>query len=138
MKEPEQLSAWLAEAMLKSGDENIAALDVLVVAKRLQAGEDFAEALASLQKFEQKKGDFGAEIIGTLLVPLLLEALKDFWAGYVKKLSEDAGEATAKFTADRLKSIFRSWLALSAYPSHSDLLRKKASYLALLADQKTT
>ena len=28
MKEPEQLSAWLAEAMLKSGDENIAALDV--------------------------------------------------------------------------------------------------------------
>jgi hypothetical protein len=28
MKEPEQLSAWLAEAMLKSRDENIAALDV--------------------------------------------------------------------------------------------------------------
>jgi hypothetical protein len=74
----------------------------------LQAGEDFAEVLASLQKFERKKGDFGAEIIGTLLVPLLLEALKDVWAGYVKKLSEDPGEATAKFTADRLKSIFRT------------------------------
>jgi hypothetical protein len=80
MIEAEELSIWAARAALKSCNENISVLDVSSVEKRLQSGDTFGDALASLGDFQRRKGDFGAEIVGTLLVPLLLEALRDFWS----------------------------------------------------------
>ena len=50
------------------------------------------------------------EIAGTLSAPVLVELLKDFWSGNLKKVGENAGGAVADATTKRAKEWFLSLL----------------------------
>jgi hypothetical protein len=49
-------------------------------------------------------------IAGTLLAPVLVQILKEFWSGYLKELEKEAEGALAKKTVDLAKHWFLSTL----------------------------
>lgn len=63
------------------------------------------ERIAEGWTMERRPGDFGMEIVGALLVPILVEAAKQFWASYVKRLSEKAGSDLADLSLTSMKNL---------------------------------
>lgn len=63
-----------------------------------------------MRHFERSGGDFGAEIIGPLLIPVLIEAGKQLWAAYLKDLTGKAASGLADLTANSVKGYLkRHW-----------------------------
>ena len=91
-----------------------------------------------MRQFDRKGGDFGAEIIGPLVIPILIEAGKQLWAAYLKKLTEKAGNNLADLTVDGVKTIVRrQWAGPdgSAAEDYEKLLREAASKQGLAQAQ---
>ena len=110
MDQADQLSLWLAGAWLRSSGDGIQSLVVEDVEEQVAQGTPVSEVLASIATAKRQPGDFGMEIAGTLLAPVLIEFLKTFWASYLKKLAEEAGSAAATATTKVIKARFVSAL----------------------------
>ena len=110
MDQSDEMSLWLANAWLRASGDEIQSLVVEDLREQIEEGRSMADGLNSLSHSERQAGDFGMEIAGTLLAPVLVELLKDFWTGYFKKLGESAGGAAADATTERVKDWFLSIL----------------------------
>ncbi|MCP3417929.1 hypothetical protein NLM16_27865 [Bradyrhizobium brasilense] len=107
MTEQDDFAVWLAGAVLRTDDRDVAALALQDIAS--QAGELELDAkLDEMRKFNRAGGDFGAEIIGPLLIPILVEAAKQLWAAYLKKIAEKTAGALADVTAKTVKDLIRA------------------------------
>ncbi len=139
MKNDDEFAAWIAGAVLRSGGEDIQAevLDDLVE-KTGPAGSLETEIEAA-RKASKRPGDFGAEFIGAMLLPVLIEAGKELWAAYLKKLTEKAGEELAALTVDGVKMLaHRIWSGEEEAVTAADyekLLRAAAAKQGLSPDQ---
>ena len=78
--------------------------------ERTRQGTPLSEGMATLERPERRAGDFGMAIAGTLLAPVLVQILKEFWSGYLKELEKEAEGALAKKTVDLAKHWFLSTL----------------------------
>lgn len=77
------------------------------VADRVKEGGDLAGAIKGVTGHDPRAGDFGIEVLGSLVAMALIEGLKVFWAAYIKELEEKAGKSLANATLDYIKSLFK-------------------------------
>jgi hypothetical protein len=108
MDQDDELSLWLAGAWLRAAGDEIQSLVVEDIEEQAKQGTPVTSTLKSLAASNRQPGDFGMEIAGTLLAPVLLEFLKAFWASYLKSLAEKAGKAVADATTHNVKAWFIS------------------------------
>lgn len=114
METQDEISLWLAEATLISGGQEVSAFVVSDIKDQVAAGGTLDTALQNIQAFDRKPGDFGAEIIGALIVPVVIEAAKQLWASYLKELTQQVnemaqqgGKQLASMTIDSAKALVR-------------------------------
>jgi hypothetical protein len=108
MDQSDELALWSASAWLRVSGYDLQSLIVEDLENQVGDGVPLSKALIAISTPEQRAGDFGMEIAGTLLAPILVELLKDFWSSYLKKLGETAGEALANATTGEVKKWFVS------------------------------
>jgi len=132
----DELSLWLANAWLRASGDSIQSLVVEDLQEQIEQGKSMTDGLSSLMTSQRQAGDFGMEIAGTLLAPVLVELLKDFWSGYLKKVGESAGGAVAEATTKRVKDWFLSILHSKEDDKVLADLRRKVDRLA--AQKKLT
>lgn len=89
MTREEELSVWLGSGILRAGGEEIQYLVLDSVRDRVASGTRLDQALGAIMKSERQPGDFGAEIIGALALPILMEGLKSFWDAVRVRASEE-------------------------------------------------
>jgi hypothetical protein len=128
MEQDDELSLWLAGAWLRTSGDEIQSLLVQDLQEQVEQGQPMVKGIAALSQTERHAGDFGMEIAGTLLAPLLLQLLKDFWTGYLKKLGEGAGGVLAEVTTKVAKDRFLSML-------HADPRQEVLAELQTRVDQ---
>lgn len=110
MKNDDEFAAWIAGAVLRRSGEDIQAevLDDLV--QKTGPADSLETHIEAARTASKRAGDFGAEFIGAMLLPVLIEAGKELWAAYLKKLTENAGEQLAAMTVDGVKTLaHRIW-----------------------------
>ena len=107
MKEDEKFAVWMAGTTLRSGKREIDALALDDLAQQAAETGDLDKELKALSHFDKKGGDFGAEIIGALVIPVLIEAGKQLWAAYLKKISEKAAGALADATVSQATAFVK-------------------------------
>ena len=109
----EALSLWLAGAALRSAGEPIQALVLDEVGHDMEAGATLAQALEKVTQSERRPGDFGAEFLGPMLLPILIEGIKAFWNLYLTELQKKAFGELATMTIDAVKAAFRKAVSSS-------------------------
>jgi hypothetical protein len=110
MTDDEQFAVWLAGMTLRAADREIAALTLDDLSSQAEQGKGLSAALADMQHFDRSGGDFGAEIIGPLLIPVLIGVGKQLWAAYLKDITGKAASGLADLTAKSAKDYLkRHW-----------------------------
>jgi hypothetical protein len=130
MQESEQFALWIASATLRAGDQEVAALTLDELAREAGKTGDLEKGLSAMRQFDKRGGDFGAEIIGPLLIPILIEAGKQLWSSYLKKVTDRAAGQMADLTVDGIKAfVRRQWKDSgdSAEVEYEKLLRAAAA-----------
>ncbi|WP_142781907.1 hypothetical protein [Agrobacterium sp. T29] len=105
MIDADEVSVWLATGVLRSGGHEIEAMSLEAIAADAEEG-GLGKALDEAQRSEQRGGALGLEIVGALIVPVLLEAARQFWAAYQKEFTERAGKSAAEATLAQFKKWF--------------------------------
>jgi hypothetical protein len=106
----DELSLWVAKGWLEASGDEVQALVVDDLQEQTRQGTPLSEGMAALERPERRAGDFGMAIAGTLLAPVLVQILKEFWSGYLKELEKETEGALAKKTVDLAKHWFLSTL----------------------------
>jgi hypothetical protein len=109
MTNEDQFAALITGGILRAGGEDIQAqvLDELV---QSAGSATLQERIAEGRKLERRPGDFGMEIIGALIVPILVEATTQFWTAYVKRMTEKAGSDLADLSLSSIRKLaLRIW-----------------------------
>jgi hypothetical protein len=130
MEQSDELSLWLADGWLHASGDEIQRLLVEDLRDQVAQGVPLSDGIVSLSKSERRAGDFGMEIAGTLLAPVLVELLKDFWKGYLKRLGEDAGAALEDATTKGIKGWFVALLHKKEDDAALAQLKEKINQLA--------
>jgi hypothetical protein len=102
----DEVAVWLAAGVLRSSDQEIEAMSLEAIAADAGEGQ-LDRAIDEAKKSEQRGGALGMEIAGALIVPVLIEAARQFWAAYQKEFLEKAGKSAADATLAQLKKWFR-------------------------------
>lgn len=105
MTEGDQAAAVLAAAILRTNDRDIEAMTLEAVAENSKY-EDLDSAVTEASQSDAKAGAFGMEIVGAIVVPILIEAARQFWKAYSEKLIEKGGEELVDWTIDKFKDKF--------------------------------
>jgi hypothetical protein len=108
MKSEDEFVAWITGAVLRGAGEEIQAIYLEDIVNQAYAGENLDTVVARSMKLERQPGDFGMEIIGPLLVPVLIEVGKQFWSAYLKNLTEKAADKLADATIAEIKASIRT------------------------------
>ncbi len=109
MKNHDEDAVALAVSILRSSGKEIEALSLEAIAADAgTAGID--GALEKAARSERREGAFGMEIVGAILIPVLVEAARQFWNTYSKELAAKLGTTAADFTFTKLKGWFTSAL----------------------------
>lgn len=112
----------ISAAVLRAADREIEAIALEALVS--DAGVDgLDQAVATAVRSEIRGGAFGMEIVGAILIPVLIDAARQFWQSYSKHLAEKLGSKAAEATASRFKLWFLS--------APQDEQRKVADRLAL-------
>lgn len=139
MKAEEYFSAVIAAAVLKSADEDIQAEVLADLVEKTNADSDLESQINDAMKSGKRAGDFGMEIIGPLLIPVLIEAGKELWKLFIKKLGDKATDKLAEFTVEKVKKIAHSiWSGSENSVSvieYEKLVRKAAKEQELSSEQ---
>jgi len=106
VEQSEELSLWLSKGWLEASGDEVQAMVVEDLEEQRRQGTPLSEGMAELGRTERRAGDFGMEIAGTLLAPVLVALLKEFWSGYLKELEKEAEGALAKKTVEVAKRWF--------------------------------
>jgi hypothetical protein len=108
MKLQDEFAGWMAGAALRSADEEIQAIFLDDVLDQVREGEELDTALTRTLKSERRSGDFGMDIVGPLIVPVLIEAGRQLWRIYAKKLTEKAADKLSDATITGVKKIVKN------------------------------
>ena len=108
----------LSLALLRASGHEIEALSLHALAQETDT-DDLVDALAGTS--ERRAGAFGLEIVGAILIPVLIEATKQFWNAYSKEVIQAAAEAAGKTTIDAFKAWFKSAESETREKAASDL-----------------
>jgi len=138
MKDEEKFALWIAEVTLRSSGREVDAITVDDLAKEVEQTGNLESKLEEMHHFEKRGGDFGAEIVAAMIIPILIEAGKQLWAAYLKKLADKAGGTLADVTVDEVKTFFRNQWGNSANDSRADyeaILRSEAGKQGLSETQ---
>jgi hypothetical protein len=105
MRDDDEFAAWIAGAVLRKSGEDIQAevLDDLI--QKTEASESLDTQMQTALATSHRPGDFGAEFVGAMVLPVLIEAGRGLWTAYTKTLTENAGEHLATITADSIKRL---------------------------------
>lgn len=117
MASEDELALWLGREL--SVAQGNATQEILFtdIAEQVEQGTPFADAVADVTRHDARAGDFGIEVVGSLVAMALLDGLKVFWASYLKQLEEKAGKSLADMTLDFIKSRFRADVNGAASPA---------------------
>lgn len=129
----------LASAALSASGEEVQAAVVDDMVTSLDRDGDLASQIARSTPPSKGAGDFGMELAGAILVPVLVEAAKGLWAAYLKKLGERAGGKLADLTYERAARLVQ-WLwsgdeKKQVEADFEQLLRKAADAQGLPSQQ---
>jgi len=106
--EPSQtLAIWLGRGLLEAKGDLEELIVVDEVERQVTAGTSFAEAVRSVSSEGSRAGDFGMEIVGAAVGAVLLQALADFWKGYIEEIAKKLGKSVADLTVEQLQGLFR-------------------------------
>lgn len=128
MKDDENFAIWLAAATLRSADREIDALTLDDLARQAQQSGDLERELDAMRRFDRRGGDFGAEIVGAVVIPILIEAGKQLWAAYLKKLTDKATGKLADVTAEEVSAFIKQTWSTNGDDS-------RASYERILQEE---
>jgi hypothetical protein len=134
----EQFALELAEQVASAGDLDILAGELQDLAERAGGSSDLRTALAEMRQFDQQGGDFGAEIVGVIVVPALIEVGKQLWAKYVEKMVETGAAKLANLTVDEVRlHVVGLWKDSeeSVSSQYEQLLRAEAKRQGLKLEQ---
>lgn len=139
MKNEDNFSALLAEAILNSADEDIQVEVLKELVQRTNKSTSLDDVIEESREATKEPGDFGMEIIGSLLIPILIEAGKQLWSQYVKKLSEKAASQLADYTIAQMKKLARDIFSgennLISVNDYEIIFRKVAAQEGLKSEQ---
>ncbi len=107
----EALTLWLGQELAVAQESATQEILFSDIAERVEQGATFDEAVADVTSHDPRAGDFGVEVVGSLVAVAVLDGLKVFWASYLKQLQEKAGKSLADLTIDFIKSRFKSDVA---------------------------
>lgn len=119
MNHTDQAALTLALASLKATDRNIEAMALEAIADD-PTTTDLDAAIADATRSDVKAGAFGMELTAAVLVPVLVEAAKQFWSAYSRKLAEKSGEELAEWTITK----FKAWILRAEAAEKSDVREK--------------
>lgn len=105
MTDSDRAAAMLTSMMLRASDRTIEAMALETIVDDPMI-TDLESAIVDASQSDVKAGAFGMEVVGVLVVPVLIEAAKQFWSAYSKKLMEKAGEELAGWTVSKFKNWF--------------------------------
>lgn len=101
----QELEVQLSIGLLRSGAFDVEASTLEALAQdRGVAVLD--ELLSDLPAAPKRGGAFGIEILGAVLIPVVVEAVRQFWASYQKELMSKLGTLAANATVTQLKHWF--------------------------------
>lgn len=106
---PDLFAGILTSAVLSVSGEEVQAAVVDDMMERINRDGDLDIQIARSKQQRRAAGDFGMELAGAILVPVLIEAAKGLWAAYLKKLSEKAGSKLADLTYEHAAKLL-NWL----------------------------
>jgi len=105
MTDEDNFAAVVAGAVLRAGDEEIQAEVLNDLVANTGSGTTLEKAITDLRTMERRAGDFGMEIAGSMILPVLIAAASKLWSAYLSRLSEQAGVKLADYTLDQIKAI---------------------------------
>ncbi|MGF9567542.1 hypothetical protein [Neorhizobium sp. JUb45] len=129
MVSEDEAAVWLAAGVLRSGKFDIEAVTLEAMAADAPAG-GLDTALKASEKSDVRGGALGMEILGAIVVPVLVEAAKQFWASYQKELIEKTGKSAADATLVAIKKWF-----FGAPPEDKSLISQKLANAITLAGE---
>jgi hypothetical protein len=106
MKNADELTLWLGGALIEASGDPVETAVFEDVAEQSNGGHALDAVLRDIDRPERQAGDFGMEIAGTLMAPVLLGALRHFWSGYIAKLEDKAADNLADATIAGIKKLF--------------------------------
>lgn len=105
MENSDDIVAWLAAGVLRSGDYEIEASTLEAIAQDAETGS-LDEALMQASVSERRGGAFGMDIAGTILIPVLIAVARQFWEAYQKEFVKKLGVSAAEATIAQVKRWF--------------------------------
>ncbi|OAV51472.1 hypothetical protein A6U98_01415 [Rhizobium sp. WYCCWR10014] len=105
MTDSDDVAVWLAAGVLRASDNEIDALNLEAMVADAGPGE-LDSVVEKARLSEQRGGALGMEIVGAILIPVLIEAARQFWSAYQKEFAEKAGKAAANATLEQLRAWF--------------------------------
>jgi len=95
-----------AAAILRGSDREIEALSLEAMASDAGPG-GLDQALTQASRSEIRGGAFGMEIAGAIIVPLLVDVVRQVWNAYSGELVKTIGKSGADLTVAHLKHWFQ-------------------------------
>lgn len=139
MTNDEEFAALIAGALLKASQNDVQAQLLTELKRKAEASGSLEAELIAAKLTRKRAGDFGAEFIAAALIPILIEAGRQFWAAYSKKVAEGAADALGDLTIEKLKALIaRIWSKdekLVSVDDFSKLVRAAAEKEKLAPDQ---
>lgn len=134
----DQFSLEIARKVLKTTDEEVQ----LEVLNQMAKGKDgnLDDQIKEAKAVSKQAGDFGMEIIGPMIIPVLIEAGKSLWKLFVKKLGEKAMDKGADYTFDKIKELIKNiWNGKDSHVTVNDYENelKKAALAEGLSSEQT-
>jgi hypothetical protein len=101
------LALWLGRKVIVAQGSTTGEILLDDIAGRIADGADYQEAVNAVTAHDPHAGDFGVEIVGSMVAMAILEGLKVFWAAYITEVEKKAGKSLATATIDFVKDKFR-------------------------------
>jgi len=136
MNQSDELTLWLAKGWLETSGDQVQALIVDDLGEQVRGGTPLSDGVVALERSDRRAGDFGMAIAGTLLAPVLVRMLKEFWDGYLKELEMETEGALAKKTVELAKHWFGANLIGKRDSVPLERLKQQLEYL--VAEKKLT
>jgi hypothetical protein len=106
MIDQDEAALVFAAAILRGSGREIEALSLEAIAADTGPG-GLDQALTESSQSETRGGAFGMEIAGALILPLVIDAVRQVWKAYSGELIKKIGTSAADATISQLTSWFR-------------------------------
>lgn len=123
MVNSDEVVAWLAAGVLQGGGYGIEAQTLDVLSEDAQSG-GLDAAVERATTSERRPGSMGMEFVAPILIPVLVEVARQFWAAYQKKVVEQLATGAADMTVEQVKRWF-------SRPSAKEAVSEKLASLIL-------